>query len=250
MSIQNINFGCEFEYSTDFNTLSPIIKKSIRDIYGDKKLIVKEQHYLSTNNKVRWHLKTDVTTASELTTPISKLENLTSIIKIVKLIKKNNVKITNNDSIHVHVSVKGIPINQIICLWLLIEHTIIKCFKKHRRNNQHCEKLNTKKNKIIEKVFPDSFAVSMNHHAIVSTAYHPDRETVEFRVCHGTLDTDFIKNWIVFCLLFVERAKNIDILKIKKRNVSEINTPEQIIQELNIKNKSVQNFLKQNFNLY
>lgn len=100
------NFGCKFEFSTDFSEMEVISSEVITEIYGENKLKAIQKWYKSNNNYDRWHLKLDSSTMSELCTPISTLSDLKSIMEVLKKIGNfKKVKVTQKDSFHVHMDV-------------------------------------------------------------------------------------------------------------------------------------------------
>ena len=153
MFIQDRNFGCEFEFSTLYHDFLKISKPIIENIYGQGCLKHSEKWYESNNNFRQWHLKLDSSTESELCTPVSKLEDIDHITNVMSSLGKNkDIKITKNDSFHIHMDVKDLDREAILILWMRYEKIIFSLFPTHRRNhNEYCESsiLKEKKSKNI-----------------------------------------------------------------------------------------------------
>jgi hypothetical protein len=214
------NFGCEFEFSTSFDKMKKIVSKAVTEIYGRHKLRAREGWYKSTNNFNQWHLKTDSSTLSELCTPVSNCSNIKQIQNVLSKIGRNkDVKITNNDSFHVHMDIKDINRENVLILWLKYERIIFSLFPSHRRNgNTYCARImdsHLKKGKQVSEFFKSALEVTWDHHSAISFFFFKKnkkrrkrgRNTVEFRLGEGTTDKVFIHNWLSFLLHFLERCK-------------------------------------------
>jgi hypothetical protein len=204
----NRKFGCEFEFSTKFETLSELIHGIIPQIYGPDSILARNMFFKSVKN-IRWHLKSDATTECELVTPISNYEDLGKIRKVLKKLNKHYIRITKHDSVHVHMDAEDISKRQIIAAWMQIEPIIMKCFPKHRHNNEYCIPL-MKPNSSIAELFLEAEDDVANHHSILSLANYKNRGIVEFRICHGTIDPDFITGLVKFYMIFLRYAKSMD----------------------------------------
>jgi len=224
MFIQDRNFGCEFEFSTIYHDFLPIVKPIIKEIYGEGCLKYSEKWYESTNNFNQWHLKIDNSTESELCTPVSKLKDIDNITSVLEKTGENkNIKITKNDSFHVHVDVKDIEREAILVLWMRYEKVIFSLFPSHRRNhNRYCEKSihKEKTNKNISEYLQEAIENTKDHHSAISFYFYKHKEinalsskrnTVEFRLGEGTTNSVFIKNWVIFLLFFIDSCKNLEI---------------------------------------
>jgi len=261
MVILDRNFGCEFEFSTIYHDFLPIIHPIIEDIYGLKSLKHSEKWYESNNNFKQWHLKLDSSTESELCTPVSNFNDISKITSVLEELGKNKeVKITKNDSFHVHMDVKDIDRETILALWMRYEKVIFSLFPLHRRNhNQFCEKsiLRKKTTKNISEYIQEAIENTKEHHSAISFYFykHKDpnkisssRNTVEFRLGEGTTDQNFIRNWVIFLLFFLDNCKSLEIKDIVdiicdkqfSNNKENLNL---MIKELQIKDKELKNWI-------
>jgi hypothetical protein len=239
-------FGFELEFSTPFDEVKKIIKPLILRTYGPKMLSIDQLFNDSNNNHFKkWELKYDGSTECEITTPISIIKNFDKIEKVINIIKNKNVKISDKDSVHVHMQANDVPKHNIIAAWIQIEATLLNCFPKHRRNNTYCEKLigeNEKKHKISD-FFINTEEEAFNHHSIASLQYYDERKTVEFRMMEGNLNPNEIKQWVKFCMLFLNYAAKIDPVKIiceEKKGKLKL---DNMIELLRIEDKEVIEFL-------
>jgi hypothetical protein len=220
MVIQNRNFGCEFEFSTTYHDFLPIVHQIIEDVYGPKSLKHSERWYESNNNFTQWHLKLDSSTESELCTPVSSFNDIPKICSVLKKLGENKkIKITKNDSFHVHIDIKDIDREAVLALWLRYEKIIFSLFPSHRRNhNKFCERsiLRNKTNKNISEYMQEAIDNTQDHHSAISFFFYKNkqvnelsssRNTVEFRLGEGTVNPIFIKNWVTFLLFFIDSCK-------------------------------------------
>ena len=245
MSIFNRNFGCEFEFSSNFEDVESAIKPIIHQIYGKNKLKSKKAYYMSVKNSI-WHLKTDSSTACELVSPISSIKDIHKITKVIHELKRQKLSITTNDSFHVHIHAPDIDPQKIVMAWLEIEDFIIKKFAKHRWKNYYCEKLNMRSGKKyhnIASVFFDAISRAQEHHAAMSLYHYKKRKTVEFRISHGTFDTNLIESWILFCMHFLHYAKKMNIVEQMAKKTNDLNEVFDFSSKMHIKNRKIIDFL-------
>lgn len=250
------NFGCEFEFSTEFDDFKKIASKAITEVYGKNRLRAQRTWYKSSNNFIQWHLKIDNTTLSELCTPVSNYSMLKKIRSVLTKIGKNkNVKITKNDSFHVHMDVRDISKENILILWLKYEKLICALFPSHRRNrNSYCERSvnhHLKTSRQVSEYFKDALEKTLDHHSAISFYFYKKnnknkrrkcRNTVEFRLGEGTTDSSFIRNWVVLLLHFLECCKKMKspIESICDTTVEcNENGIETLITELNIRDEKL-----------
>lgn len=236
-------FGIELEFSTPLKEAQKSIKKIISKIYHKNKLIVSDVSSSSSTGYKKWELKFDGSTECELTTPISTPHSFKRITQVIDELSLGNLKLTNNDSVHIHMQADDVPKHNIIAAWILIEKTILKCFPTHRRDNGYCQKLVAKKYKKISDFFIDAEIEANAHHAIVSLNYYSQRKTVEFRMMEGNKNSNDILSWIKFCMTFLNYAKTIDPIEIVCDKEKPKLNIEELIQLLSIKDKEVINFL-------
>lgn len=238
-------FGFELEFSTPMNEAEKVIKAAILKSYGKNQFIKSGLVYGSEHKYKKWEFKYDGSTETELTTPISSYEHFKKISEVLDLLYQTDLKITEKDSVHVHMQANDVPKHNIIAAWIQIEKCIMNCFPKHRRNNNYCQKLlHWSKSKKIPEFFMKAEEESEEHHAIISLNYYNNRKTVEFRIMEGNIDKKDILNWVKFCMLFLNYAKNVDPIEIicKKTNLQlKLN---QMIELLNIEDDGVIEFLE------
>ena len=238
-------FGFELEFSSKFEYVKNIVQSIIPKIYGKKSLKIENGTCVLDDNFNKWEFKFDGSTECELTTPISTIKDFPKIEKVVNELKTKKIDITKKDSVHVHMQANDVHYHNIIAAWIQIEQAIIKCFPKHRRNNEtYCHKLIHGKNyKKISDFFMKAESESSDHHAILSLNYYYDRKTVEFRIMEGNIDINTIKPWVKFCMLFLNYARDIDPVKIICDKQKPKTNIQDIIELLNIADEEVIEFL-------
>jgi len=215
MKINNRPFGCEFEVSTSFQTLKKIIAPIIKKIYGKYQLYAREETFDSDTRTNKWHLKLEPSSVSEFCTPISTFKDIKRICQVIEELDKNDIKITNDDSLHVHVSIPDVDPKHIIATWLQYDYEIKRCFPKHRWDkdkeayNDEILKYKGKKKRVAD-FLKDAISSSESHQSILSFSNYEERKTVEFRISEGTLDPEHVYCWIKFCLYLVNYAKTIE----------------------------------------
>jgi hypothetical protein len=203
-------FGCEFEFSTP---LDSVIKK-LKDFFPKNKADSTNRWHKSINNK-KWHIKFDGSTESEITTPVSTLNDLNDICNFLDYTKTKKFRVTKKDGLHIHIQATGVSVRRLVAAWLLVEVLFFDLVPRYRRTREHCSPVwleikheysnNSKK---IEEVIDDALLVCNNHHVAFSTErFDGKTHTVEIRIAEGSNDSKFVKAWILLCLAFVEWSK-------------------------------------------
>ena len=233
-------FGCEFEYSTPWQQTLDMVKPIIKKVYGSNCINANNSYFESINNK-KWDLKLDGTTECELCTPVSKYSDLT---KICKVIGSLDTKITESDSLHVHVDCGKIEKYAILAGWLKYEDVIFHLFPEHRRkNDSYCAKLieKGKKQDLIAQFFENAVKECESHYTALS--FSQTKRTIEFRIAEGTKDPVFVYAWVNFLLYFVEYCSKLDPTVAICKHIKEPNL-QQMISDLNIYDPKVIEWLE------
>lgn len=258
------NFGCEFEFSTDYNDMLQIANPIIKEIYGNNRLKAEKGWYKSHNNFKRWHLKLDSSTLSELCTPVSTFSDIDNITQVLSKIGENEkVQITKNDSFHVHMDVGDLDMEPILVLWMKYEKVIFSLFPKHRRNNKiYCGRSipNDRSKKDAALYLKDAIDNTMDHHSAISFYFFKRhikskrivRNTVEFRLGEGTTDPVFIRNWVLFLNVFLNHCQNIkvsDVVQILCERIidNDMDGLKLMIKELGVKDLLLKKWLNKRF---
>jgi hypothetical protein len=250
MNILNRPFGCEIEISTDFDEVRPILRDAVKKVYKKPLLYAKNSSFDSCIKTNKWHLKDDTTTMSEICTPISTFKDMNNICKVAKSLIQNDVKITNSDSFHVHVSASDVDPKNILACWLQYESVIKECFPKRRRKGDYCTELidyRGKSKKNIAQFLIQAIEDSECHFSIMSFTHYAKRKTVEFRISEGTLNPEHIRNWVKFCLYFVNYSKRVDPLMLVCDSVNN-KTLNEMILEMGIKDQKLIQWLRKRNN--
>lgn len=197
------HFGCELEFSSNKIEVMELLAKALKNKL--RRLDVRDYH--------KWQVKDDASTIGEIVTPISTMKTLPKILEVCKLLRNKGIKVTRDDGFHVHVEIKKSEIPKVVGLWLRCERDMEFVFPKYRRNNYYCKRLSKQKKYPPVMDLVDSLEKTEEHHAVLST-YRDDIGTIEFRLAEGTLDPNFVRAWITFCVKFVEYASKQDTFKI------------------------------------
>jgi hypothetical protein len=208
-------FGCEFEFSTMFSDIKPIALKCIENVYGEDSNWVKisKETKETHNNLSYWHVKPEPTSASEICTPISTMKDMGKIKRVVKNFKKNNIEVSDSDSMHVHIYAGDIDIKLLLAIWIRFEAIIKRWFPRSRYQSYSYNEpvINYKGN---AKKVADFLLESMGDdlgYKLISFNSHCKRKTVEFRISEGTLNPDHVYAWVKMCLIIVNRVKTADV---------------------------------------
>jgi len=192
-------FGCEFEFSSPWER----VEKAVRKIIPEDKLSSNQCYSHSRGNSV-WILKTDASTSAELTTPICEIDQIEEVCEVAQKLSERHLRVTKKDGFHVHVSKEGMGVRNTAYFWADCEKQLMLTVPKHRRENEYCERI------VKWRDYPDNWKYQVlkkvrDHHSAFH--FNDKLNTFEFRIAEGTLDGNFVKNWINFCLLFLDASK-------------------------------------------
>ena len=172
-----------------------------------------------TNNNTKWELKPDSSCGMEICTPpVSGWAGLSKICRVIEALSKDSkIKADKRCSVHVHVDMSDLDIDQIarILGWYIkCEPVIMDMVPDYRRNNRYCQFIG-----MTEVLSHDRRYTSQELINIVanykyysmnakSLAKDSTRRTIEFRIVEGDgcKDAFLIKNWVRFLLHFIDRA--------------------------------------------
>ncbi len=238
-------FGLEFEFSTKID----IVTKKLKRFLKPNEVDITDRYHKSINNK-KWHIKADVSTESEVATPVSTLRNLDNICDFIKFTKCNKFKITRKDGLHIHIQVKGISLRKLVASWLCLENTFFTLVPKYRRTKEHCQSLwdmcktmyiNPKTCRV-EDALETALEHAANHHIAFSTErYDGKTHTVEIRIAEGSNDVNFIKAWILFCLAYIEWCKKQRLKNLLQRDRISL---KEALKEFDITNETKKAIIK------
>lgn len=252
MAINNRRFGCEFEFTNFYGELKDITKKIVEDQYGEGAIRQKEKYYHSKNNNT-WDFKKDGSTGCELCTPVSLYGNINKICKVYNKLLKSGAVVTKADSLHVHVDKSDINDNKILVLWIYLEPLISKMFPKYRRgqNADYCQSIVTSraKNKNVAEFLSRGMFTSKDHHSAISLSKRKNRNTVEFRISEAPSNVRHIKNWVKFCIMFVEKSKKIDELFFVGKRPNDVDLQE-LMDIVNIRDNSLKEWIEERLELF
>lgn len=231
-------FGCEFEFSTP---LDSVIKK-LKDYFPRNKVDSTNRWHKSINN-TKWHIKFDGSTESEITTPVSTLNDLDDICNFLKYTKLKKMKVTKKDGLHIHLQATGISERRLVAAWLCVETLFFDLVPRYRRMREHCSPVWSKceieydnNSRDIEDVIDDALIICKDHHVAFSIErFDGKTHTVEIRIAEGSNDPKFVKSWILLCLAFMEwckRKKYKELVDIRKLSFSQMTQEFQLQPEI------------------
>lgn len=247
-NILDRTFGCEFEFSTPLSEMKDIVKQVIKRTYGEKWLKISKSNDDTSNNFNHWHLKKEPSSETELCTPISTAKDLPKIKRVISLLSKEGIKVTSDDSLHVHIWAGDASQKAVLAAWIRYESVIKSCFPK----NRHQKSLAYNKPILEYKGFTKNVASflmkaieanELTHH-LVNIEHFRGRKTVEFRISEGTLDPLHVYCWVKTCLYFVNHIKREDPFDVLCSPVN-TKTLNDFIKEFGIKDKKVVQWLKE-----
>ena len=243
-------FGCEFEFNSNRGNTSPIAANAIRHVYGNNSVVDTNQWMENRNNYRKWYVKEDASVEFEVVTPISKWKDMKKISAVVNIWHKigKNILSTNKEAgFHVHVEKREETNEQLLIAWLLIEPSIAKCFPSCRGNQNGCSSIflqgnNKRKMLLNKKKFNHLLIRSKGHGNAIDLQR---RETCEFRICEGHFDPIITRNWVKFCILFMNFAQRIKAEEYVDRIIRPFNSITTVLNRMSVKDREVIQFIKQ-----
>lgn len=236
MTLPNRQFGVELEYTG-------CARNVLRRVFAENSIDCSEDSRIQLD---KWAVVYDgsVTDAElhggEVVSPIlCGDDGIASIKRILDLIKENLGRVDKSCGFHVHVNAKDLSIEElkfVVYRYERFQASIDMFMKENRRSdryNNYCGKYG----KDIEDVrYLDSLEQlsEIDRYYNINIAAYEKYGTVEFRQYCGTLNFEEIKNWIIFCVSFVEESKRLyNELKGKIKPINETNV-------LNVKRDDVE----------
>lgn len=219
-------FGVEIELNTTSGDVKELGEGELPEGAHDVAKIVSDvaRHTVEvhswhhTHNNDAWVVKPDRSCGIELCSPVLKgWEGLKSVLQVVEALSYSGVSADERCSLHVHVNVADLPLNQmgsVVARYIKSELTIMEAMPRSRRANRYCQCIGMS-DLIDHSTVPSPSALI---HRVSMTKYHSlnayhmrksKRRTMEFRVGDNTmcLDPYAVKNWVRFLLHFVETTK-------------------------------------------
>jgi hypothetical protein len=189
------------------------------------------------HNNDNWVMKHDMSCGMEINSPVLKgWHGLKKLLRVVEdLSKDKKIKADQLCSLHVHVSIDDLNLNElaaVIAYYIKCEHVFFDSVPSQRKNNRYCQcvsmtdwydtNFEMEPMDIITSISHSKYGSINTFHFIRGGAFsvaNDRRKTIEFRIAENTacLDPFFVKNWIRFLLHFIEVTKN---KKIPKRYIN------------------------------
>jgi len=224
--MQSRKFGIELEFSSDFEKVKKVVKSAFR---GSMSMLNSECSHRDSTGK-QWDLKTDLSTGCELASPKLTLQSpeFKRLKKIVRLLNKHHIRVTDSDGFHVHVHVPDLPLERLLVPWVSLESSIKMLYPSSRLSGGGYSKPlvvqleeRPERAQRVSDILADALDQSGDHHSMMSLTYWNDRSTFEFRAHEGTKDIEEIEMNIMFVLTLVEFFKKDDVMDALMRPVDE-----------------------------
>jgi len=230
-------FGVEIE----LNTLDGLIKRPDPDAgeipngadyvacivkkISKGKVEISPWDFVHNNNN--WIIKHDMSCGFEINTPVLKgWYGLNNLIRVVdELSKDPKIKANHLCSLHVHVSVNDLDLQQmasVIAYYIKCEHVFFDSVPSQRKMNRYCQcismtdwfgtEFDMRPMELVTRISQSKYGSINTFHFIRGggfSAGNDRRQTIEFRIAENTacLDPYFVKNWIRLLIHFVEVTK-------------------------------------------
>lgn len=239
----NRKFGIELEFGCEWSRLKRVASEIIKKVYGPRKYYAKEESFESDFKTDKWHIKIDFSSISELTTPISTIRDLDKIQQVVSYLRDKSVEPTEDCGFHVHFDISDIDQYHLMAGWMRSERAIFECTPSVRKDNYHCEKvLESKCMRSYIANFLKTKTDGAGSSSAISFEHYEERKTVEIRLGEGTNDPEFVRNWVLFFLHWIDSVKqqNPSLITCDKCNSLKY---WELMDEMNITTKWVKEYM-------
>lgn len=186
----------------------------VKKITNESVLVNKWGH---DHHNQAWIVKPDGSCGFELCTPVSKGEGgIRKLSRIIDEIKNSKISIDERCSVHVHVELSDLDIDQIAAIvawWLKCEAVFLDSVPPRRKKNRFCQFLGIS-NLFEHDVDYTSYNLIKkigNCKYYTLNTFHMSegkRNTIEFRILEekGCWDSEITSNWIRMVVHFVNQA--------------------------------------------
>lgn len=175
---------------------------------------------------------------------LSGAAGMLQIKQVLETLKKANVFVDSSCGLHIHIDASDLNANDIknaINRYSKNESKIDKWMSPLRRdsNNDYCHKTAQINSSILNKNFNNLKSLayyiedSFGREYKLNVCSFLRHGTIEFRHHHGTLIFEEIKNWIEFCLNFIETSKcKTEKIKLSKSKLYQFNKSKKLAKIL------------------
>lgn len=166
-----------------------------------------------------------------ITVPIKAFRAENALTTLFKYQINSDIEFTERTSIHVHMNVRTLTLDQLramILLYILFEKALFRYVHKDRYNNIFCVPL-TETNfgeKLINLFHSNTISLSWMKYTALNLLPIWEKGTIEFRHLHGTKDIPEIMGWINLILCLKKMALRTDP-KIIWETIESLNTSSQ-----------------------
>lgn len=168
------------------------------------------------SNGSSWDLKADASCGMEVATPAITWKNWPQVETVCRTLLQNRAEINDNCGLHVHHEIKGFSktaLRRLVLLWGAVEQLATNMCNPTRRDNRYCQPLRNgnenwsyfSSNCRVERGVDDRIEERGRRTTLNLTEWW-ERGTAEFRLYHGTIDSEEIRRWVLFTQTIVELA--------------------------------------------
>lgn len=210
-------FGVEIEaLGLSRNEVAEVLQKVGIDVE------VEDLHH---NTRPYWKVVTDgsVRDGFELVSPIlSGVEGLQEVEKVVKTLAEAGVIVDTRCGLHVHVDARDMTADSIyyaVKRYAENESTIDSFVKADRRSNcfactmipveRYLREAREERIFISAGILCNIAESQFNRYLKLNLCSYARHGTLEFRQHHGSMNSDEVVNWIVFCVTFIENCNSV-----------------------------------------
>ncbi len=229
-------FGLELEFGNKISGGQIVSTVQAVDEFREVRL---SQHYAQDTNNDYWHVKLDRSCGDiagdygwELASfKASGIKDINLMGKVARSLHEIGVNVNDRCALHVHVEIADFSQAQLAVLsaiWIKIEPFICHIIPAHRADSKYCKFFRHEKwvsesidsgtdltpDYVWSKIKPTKNDNPGRRKSINICNYiFTDKKTIEFRFPESTLSEYQVRNWIKFCLCFVEQCKTAEIPK-------------------------------------
>jgi predicted nucleic acid-binding Zn finger protein len=196
---------------------------------------------IGDDNSVRQNMSSEENAqyeSVEITSPkLFGIEGLKKVEKVLRIWNELGSRVNIWCGFHVHVDASSFDerdIARLILTWMKIENVIYFLVSPSRRMNLYARMLRDAYSQVWGRLITGLTEKGDRYYAVNRNAYERFK-TIEFRIHQGTTDFEKVKNWVLFCLKFMEKVK----AGLKWSDFSEEPTIEEVLDKLGFVDNAV-----------
>jgi hypothetical protein len=162
--------------------------------------------------RTHWKIITDGSCGYELVSPpLFGEQGLADLKAILERLNFMDVRVNKKCGLHVHIDAENATtreVGMIVAKYAKYEKAIDRMMPISRResNNRYCRSVMQEFYRSADRYRNNGLTWGHTRYYKLNVASYSRHGTIEFRQHSGTTDYEKIKNWIIFCMQFVNRA--------------------------------------------